>query len=268
LIPAHREKPYHCLSATATASRLTLRLTEGKPFAMKREIDIAGVRLDREGGAVFSGLSLRLSEARIGVVGRNGAGKSSFIRLLAGLAVPQAGQVRVNGIDVAADRAGALATVGLLFQNPDHQIIFPVVLEEIAFGLEQQGLKRAEARRRAEAVLAAHGRADWAERLCHTLSQGQRQLVCLMAVLAMQPDWILFDEPYNSLDLPTQIAIEARIAALSQNVVLVTHDPARLNGFDRILWLEAGQIVADGPPGEVLPRYGAAMADLARAGTC
>lgn len=231
-------------------------------------IDIGHVTLERDGARVFPDLTLRLTERRIGVVGRNGAGKSSLIRLITGLVAPQRGQVRVNGIEVAKDRTGALATVGLLFQNPDHQIIFPVVRDEIAFGLEQKGLKRAEALRRAEAVLAAQGRSDWADRLCHTLSQGQRQLVCLMSILAMEPDWILFDEPFNSLDLPTALAIEARIAALAQNVVLVTHDPARLTGFDRILWLEAGRIEADGPPAEVLPRYIAAMEALARDAAC
>lgn len=233
-----------------------------------RAIDIENVTLAREGAQVFDGLTLRLTERRIGVVGRNGAGKSSLIRLVAGLAAPRAGRVRVDGVDVAKDRVGALATVGLLFQNPDHQIIFPVVRDEIVFGLEQKGLKRAEALRRAEAILAAQGRSDWADRLCHTLSQGQRQLLCLMAVLAMEPDWILFDEPFNSLDLPTALSIEARIAGLSQNVLLISHDPSRLQAFDRILWLEAGRVEADGPPAEVLPRYIAAMQALAREGAC
>ena len=228
-------------------------------------IRMTGARLDREGAVVLADLSAHLTERRIGIVGRNGAGKSSLLRLMAGLVAPQAGQVLVDGVAVAQDRAGALATVGILFQNPDHQIIFPGVVEEIAFGLEQMGLSRKAAQERARQVLAQHGRADWAERLCHTLSQGQRQLLCLMAVLAMQPRWILFDEPFNSLDLPTALAIEARIAALSQNVVVVTHDPARLHGFDRVLWLEAGRIAADGPPSEVLPRYTAAMADIAKA---
>ena len=233
-----------------------------------RAIDIDRVTFEREGATIFDGLSLRLTERRIGIVGRNGAGKSSLIRLITGLAAPQTGRVTVNGVDVAADRAAALGKVGLLFQNPDHQIIFPQVRDEIAFGLEQKGLKRAEALRRAEAMLTAQGRADWGDRLCHTLSQGQRQLLCLMAVLVMEPDWILFDEPFNSLDLPTALAIEARIAALAQNVVLVTHDPSRLTGFDRVLWLEAGTIAADGPPAEVLPRYIAAMEALARTGAC
>ncbi|SOC16095.1 biotin transport system ATP-binding protein [Rhodobacter sp. JA431] len=235
---------------------------------MTHGIDIQSISLTREGAEVFRDFSLQLRERRIGIVGRNGAGKSSLIRLISGLVAPQSGTVTVEGVDVFKDRAGALDTVGLLFQNPDHQIIFPAVIEEIAFGLEQQGLSRAEARARARSVLAHHGRADWEDRLSHALSQGQRQLLCLMAVLAMEPRWILFDEPFASLDMPTGLAIEARIKALKQNVVIVTHDPSRVEGFDRILWLEAGKIAADGSPDEVLPRYRAAMEELARSMAC
>ncbi|MFT3688134.1 energy-coupling factor ABC transporter ATP-binding protein [Paenirhodobacter sp.] len=233
---------------------------------MSSTIDIRNITFTREAGRVFDGLSLSLSERRVAVVGRNGSGKSSLLRLIAGLAVPQAGRVTVNGIDVARDRRGALDTVGILFQNPDHQIIFPTVIEEISFGLEQQGMTRPAARARAAEMLA--DRPDWAERLCHTLSQGQRQMVCLLAILAMAPRWILFDEPFASLDLPSTLRIEARIAALPQNVLTVTHDPARVRGYDRVIWLEQGQVVADGPPGTVLPAYGAEMERLARAAPC
>lgn len=231
-------------------------------------ITLENIALSREGTPVFAGLSLHLSERRVAVVGRNGAGKSSLIRLIAGLTPPQAGTVRVNGADLARDRKAALATVGILFQNPDHQIIFPSVIEELAFGLEQQGQSRAEARAGALAMLARFGHEAWAERLCHTLSQGQRQLVCLMAVLAMRPGWVLFDEPFASLDMPTALRIEARIAALEERVVLITHDPARAEGYERVIWLEEGRVAGDGPPAEVLPRYVAAMRAVAQELSC
>lgn len=235
---------------------------------MEHAITLDGVSLAREGRPVFDGLTLTLTERRIAVVGRNGAGKSTLIRLMAGLVAPDRGQVRVDGVEVARDREGALATVGILFQNPDHQIIFPTVLEELAFGLEQQGRARAEARAGAEAMLARFGHADWAGRLCHTLSQGQRQLVCLMAVLAMQPAWVLFDEPFNSLDLPTALRIGAHMAELAQNLVLITHDPVRAEGYERVIWLEEGRVAGDGPPDAVLPRYVAAMQEIARGLSC
>ncbi|RWR30060.1 ABC transporter ATP-binding protein [Sinirhodobacter populi] len=231
-------------------------------------IEIEDIVFRRDGAPVFDGLRLRLDAPRVAIVGRNGSGKSTLLRLIAGLAEPQAGQVRVGGVKVAKDRAGALATVGILFQNPDHQIIFPTVIEEIAFGLEQQGHPRDEARRLAGAALARAGHPDWAERLCHTLSQGQRQMVCLTAILAMEPRWILFDEPFNSLDIPSILRTEARIATLSQKVVTVTHDPARVRDYDRVIWLEQGAVAADGAPGEVLPDYVAAMERLAGETPC
>ncbi|RWR08797.1 ABC transporter ATP-binding protein [Sinirhodobacter populi] len=231
-------------------------------------IEIEDIVFRRDGAPVFDGLRLRLDALRVAIVGRNGSGKSTLLRLIAGLAEPQAGQVRVGGVKVAKDRAGALATVGILFQNPDHQIIFPTVIEEIAFGLEQQGHPRDEARRLAGAALARAGHPDWAERLCHTLSQGQRQMVCLTAILAMEPRWILFDEPFNSLDIPSILRTEARIAALAQKVVTVTHDPARVRDYDRVIWLEQGAVAADGAPGAVLPAYVAEMERLAREAPC
>lgn len=231
-------------------------------------IEIDDIAVTREGTRVFDGLSVRIAERRVAVVGRNGSGKSTLLRVMAGLLAPDAGRVRVAGVDVLRDRAGALATVGILFQNPDHQIIFPTVIEEIAFGLGQQGHGRAEARRLAEAALARAGHADWAERLCHTLSQGQRQMVCLTAILAMEPRWILFDEPFNSLDLPAILRTAARIAGLAQNVVTITHDPARVAEYDRVIWLDQGRVVADGTPEAVLPAYVAAMERAAREDAC
>lgn len=235
---------------------------------MDGSIEIETLTLEREGTRIFDGLSLHIGERRVGVVGRNGSGKSTLLRAVAGLIAPKAGRLQVAGVDVARDRAGALSAVGILFQNPDHQIIFPTVIEELAFGLEQQGHPRGPARERARAMLARFGHADWEERLCHTLSQGQRQLVCLMAVLAMEPRWILFDEPFNSLDIPAALRIEARIAALAQNVMLITHDPARVAGYDRVIWIEAGRVAADGPPAAVLPAYVAAMQAAAQDEPC
>lgn len=229
-------------------------------------VSLKDIGLRKGGRTIFDGLDLEIGDARTGLVGRNGSGKSMLARLTCGLIEPDAGEVRVCGVDVARDRRAAIGVVGILFQNPDHQIIFPTVIEEICFGLEQQGLSRAAARERARAALSAHP--DWAERLCHTLSQGQRQMVCLLAILAMEPRWILFDEPFNSLDLPATLRIEARIAALGQNVLTVTHDPLRVAGYDRVIWLEAGQVAADGPPAEVLPAYTAAMERIAREDAC
>lgn len=228
-------------------------------------IHLQDASLTLSGKPILAPLTLTLTEARIGIIGRNGSGKTSLLRLMAGLIAPSAGRVRVGDFDPAADRKAALATLGILFQNPDHQIIFPTVEEELAFGLRQQGRTDAEARSMARDVLAHHGRAHWATVSVATLSQGQRHFLCLLAVLAMNPATILLDEPFAGLDLPTQIRMSRALEHLPQRLITITHDPSALTAQDRILWLEAGALRGDGPPTEVLPAFLAEMTRLGEA---
>ncbi len=220
------------------------------------------VSLAKDGKQIFGPLSLNLREKRIGIVGQNGSGKSTFARLLAGLIAPDSGQVHLNGANLFKDRKTALAHIGVIFQNPDQQIIFPTVIEEIAFGLQQQGLNKTDAHRRAQDVLARHGRADWADRNTHILSQGQRHYLCLMAVLAMQPSLIILDEPYAGLDIPTSMGLHHMLGKLDQSLVMITHDPAVLQEYDRVIWLENGSVKQDGPAAPVLADFSAEMQRL------
>lgn len=211
-----------------------------------------------QGHTILHDLNLTLTENRIGIVGRNGSGKTTLLRLMAGLVPATTGTVTVDGIDPAGDRRAIVQRLGILFQNPDHQILFPTVVEEVAFGLRQLGHADAEAR--AMAVLTQHGRGHWAKAATHTLSQGQRHYLCLMAVLAMEPATILLDEPFAGMDLPTQTRLARAFAALPQRIVTITHDPAVVEAYDRVLWLEGGRIQADGPAGDVLESFRADMA--------
>jgi biotin transport system ATP-binding protein len=222
-------------------------------------IILAGVSVRLGGQPVLEGLSLALTEARIGILGRNGSGKTTLLRLIAGLIPADAGTVRVDGADPFKERKAALRTLGILFQNPDHQILFPTVEEELAFGLVQQGMSRPEALARVHAALAAEGLAHWAPVAVSTLSQGQRQLLCLMAVLLMAPRTILLDEPLSGLDLPTQARLSRRLDGLPQRLVTITHDPAALVHANRVIWLDKGRIAADGRPDEVIPVFIAEM---------
>ena len=224
----------------------------------------ARIELDQVGFAVagkviLSGLTLRASERRIGIVGRNGSGKTTLARLLAGLIVPTGGKARIEGVDIAEDRRTALRTVGILFQNPDHQIIFPTVEEEIAFGLRQLGHSKDQARAEVHNILAGFGKAHWAAAPIQQLSQGQRQLVCLMAVLAMRPAVIILDEPFGGLDIPTRMQLCRHLDALEQTLVQISHDPSTLENYQQVIWLDEGRILADGPPAEVLPAFCRAM---------
>lgn len=222
-------------------------------------IEITGVTCCFGSRVALRDLTLTLSERRIGIIGRNGSGKTTLARLVAGLIAPDAGTLHVGGVDVHADRKAAIRKVGILFQNPDHQIIFPTVEEELAFGLRQLGQTKSDARKGAHAMLARFGRGNWHDRSVDSLSQGQRHLVCLMAVLAMQPSVILLDEPFSGLDIPTTRALRGYLDSLPAMLVHVTHDPTAISGYDRAIWLDDGRVAGDGPVAEVLERYLAAM---------
>ena len=104
-------------------------------------------------------------------------------------------------------------------------------------------------------MLGRFGKAHWANAATHSLSQGQKQLLCLMSVLAMQPRVIVMDEPFSGLDIPTRLQLMRYLDGIAAQVVMVTHDPAQVRGFDCILWLEEGRLVAEGPPATVLPAF-------------
>ena len=213
------------------------------------------------GKIILSKLSLTLTEPRIGIIGRNGSGKTTLLRLMAGLIPPTTGSVQIDGLD-PADRKAILPRLGILFQNPDHQILFPTVAEELAFGLRQQGQTEAQAAAAVTQLLHQESRAHWAKALTHTLSQGQRHYLCLLSILLMQPSTILLDEPFAGLDLPTQIRLQRRLSALPQRLITITHDPAAVTQCDRVLWLDQGQIRADGPAIATVHAYTEAMTKL------
>lgn len=219
-------------------------------------VRLDGVTLERQGRRVLDGITLDLQERRIGLVGLNGSGKTSLARAICGLVPLSSGTIGINGIDPATDRRGALREVGMIFQNPDHQIIFPTVEEEIAFGLRQQKVPDPEAA--ARRTLDAFGRADWAERAISTLSQGQRHLVCLLSVFAMQPSAILLDEPFAGLDAPTTAQLHALIDGYDGTVIHISHQTEQLARYDRIIRIDRGRMHDDGAPERVLSAYRAA----------
>ena len=225
-------------------------------------IQFENVSLSLNARELLKGVSLDIQEQRVGVIGRNGSGKTSFARLLSGLLAPSSGRVRVNGNDLFKHRAAALKTVGILFQNPDHQIIFPTVLEELSFGLTQQGQRKAEAMQNATKILQRFDRLDWAERTIATLSQGQRHLVCLLSVLAMAPPLLVLDEPFAGLDLPTKTYLQNLLYGLDQSVLHITHDLQALGEYERVIWLEKGQVAGDGLPKDIIPAFENAMAQV------
>lgn len=221
-----------------------------------------GVDLRIDGRDILRDVSVSSDAARVAVLGRNGSGKSSLARVVAGLQLPDSGTVRVAGVEVGQNRRGALGAVGILFQNPDHQIIFPTVGEELGFGLGQMGLGKAEVAARVEEILVRFGKQGWQDAAVHRLSQGQRQLVCLMAILAMAPKVIILDEPFSGLDIPTTLHLSRVLDAVEATLVHITHDPRMISDYDHALWIEQGRIAQQGVASEVAQAYLLAMQEL------
>ena len=225
-------------------------------------LELRQIHLRRGGQEVFAGLNLGLAEECIGLIGHNGAGKTSLLRLLCGLELPQTGEVLSQGQSLHALPAGQLRAqrVGMMFQNPDDQIIFPTVEEELALGLQPRGLSRREALASARAFLAERGLTGWGARAVGSLRQGQRQRLCWLALLLAGPRTLLLDEPFASLDLPGQARLADDIAACDRQVLVSTHVLNPVRGFPRVIWLHEGRVRGDGPGREVCAAYEAAVA--------
>ncbi|MCV6901173.1 MAG: energy-coupling factor ABC transporter ATP-binding protein [Achromobacter xylosoxidans] len=204
---------------------------------------------------VLRGVSVTLDGRRIGIVGPNGAGKSTLARLVNGLVLPSSGSVRVGGLDTRHELKAVRRQVGFVFQNPENQIVFPIVREDLAFGLKQLEPDRAQREARIEAELAALGVAHLVDRTSHSLSGGERQLVALAAVLVMRPGLVVFDEPTTQLDLRNRNRVRDAIAAMPQDAIVVSHDLALLEDFERVLVIQDGAIAADDTPAAALRWY-------------
>ena len=199
---------------------------------------------------ILSEITLELTEHRIGVIGNNGSGKSTFLRLFNGLETPSSGTVRFG--DTTDDLR---RHVGFMFQNPDNQIVYPMVEEDLAFGLKSRKLPKTEVTERIERVLCDLSLTHLRDRLTHQLSGGEKQMVALAGILVTKPDLICFDEPTTLLDLRNKMQFMRTLATLPQPAVVVSHDLDLLAGFDRILHIADGRIHADGRPEEVIPAY-------------
>lgn len=207
----------------------------------------AHVALDR--------FSLSLSERRIGIVGLNGSGKTTFAKLINGLVKPSTGAVSLDGLDTVKDAGAVLKRAGFIFQNPAQQLIMPQVREDIVFGLKAHGCDAAEAAQRAEAALARFGISALGDRRVHELSGGELQLAAIASVTATGPDVLIFDEPVNQLDLKNRARVVEAIRALPEHAIVISHDLPLVEDFDRVLVFHEGRIAFDGAPLPAIARY-------------
>lgn len=190
-----------------------------------------GLRFTYRQGAtvrqILDGLDLTLEPGqRLGIVGDNGSGKTTLFHCLMGLLPLSAGRILLEGREVGtpADWAGLRRQVGMLFQNADDQLFCPTLLEDVAFGPLNQGLKPAQAQDKAQATLAMLGLEHLAERAPHTLSGGEKRLAALATVLAMEPRALLLDEPTEGLDKNTRGRLMDILTGLDAALAIISHD--------------------------------------------
>jgi biotin transport system ATP-binding protein len=220
-----------------------------------RGFELLGVGHAYGDRVVLRDVDLCLTEHRIGIVGANGSGKSTLARLLNGLVLPITGRVLVDGLDTRNQGAAVRRRVGFVFQDPDAQIVHPTVAEDVAYGLVNQGVPAAERAARVTEVLERYGLAGHADHPAHLLSGGQKQLLAIAGVLVMRPRRIVFDEPTTLLDLVNTRRVARIIGELDQQAVVVTHHLELVEDYDRVLVVDGGRLVADGPPASSLPAY-------------
>ena len=194
---------------------------------MTHLFELSDVTVERAGRLVLDRVSLRLEPGeRLALVGANGAGKTTLLRALVGLERPTSGRIVAFGAErrVEKDFREVRALAGYLFQDPDDQLFSPTVIEDVAFGPLNLGLTPPAAVARAETTLARLGLADLARRVTHRLSGGEKRLVALAGVLAMEPRALLLDEPTNALDESHLARLSGILATLDVALVLVSHD--------------------------------------------
>jgi energy-coupling factor transport system ATP-binding protein len=201
--------------------------------------------------AALTGVTFELRAGEyVGVVGPNGGGKSTLVRLLNGLLRADAGSVRIGELDPATEPYLVRRRVGMLFQNPENGLVAPFVEDDVAFGLENLGVPREEMRDRVREAIRAVGLEGYERREPHTLSGGEKQRVALAGLIALDPEILLLDEPTSMLDAAGRREVLERLEALrgARTVLHVTHHLEELLDADRILVLNAGRLVADVSP--------------------
>lgn len=205
-------------------------------------------------------VSLELAERRIGVIGANGSGKSTLLRLVNGLVEPSEGSVVVHGDDTVGAVRKVRANVGFVFTDPLSQLVMPTGREDVELSLRRTIRNGRERSARAEAVLDRFGIVHLADQSIYELSGGERQLLALAAVLAVNPRVLVLDEPSTLLDLRNRELLRRTIAGLDQQVIMSTHDLELAEDMDRVLVVDAGRIVFDGGASEAIAQYRALCA--------
>ena len=218
-------------------------------------IEFRGAAVAYGGEQILAPLTVSLSEQRIGIIGSNGSGKSTTVRLINGLIEPTSGQVLYDGLTPDKRGKDIRKRVGFVFSDAESQIVMPRVSDDVAFSLRRFKLPREEVKRRVAEALERFELTDRAENSPHTLSGGEKQMLALASVLVIEPDTIIADEPTTLLDLRNRRRIVRELMSLDQQLIVVTHDLEMLRGFDRVLVIDDGALAYDGGPDAAIAFY-------------
>ncbi len=228
--------------------------TEHLKFSYDAQSESGGV-------TVFDDLDLSIEEGSfVAVLGHNGCGKSTLAKHFNAVLLPEGGSVHVFGMDTSDESllVDIRRTVGMVFQNPDNQMVANVVEEDVAFAPENLGVPSEEIRRRVDEALKLVGMYDYRLHAPHLLSGGQKQRVAIAGVIAMRPRCIVLDEPTAMLDPHGREEVISTIERLNREmgitVVLITHHMTEAIRAQRVIVMDAGRILADGTPKEVFPQ--------------
>ncbi|MDR0957893.1 MAG: energy-coupling factor transporter ATPase [Clostridiales bacterium] len=206
----------------------------------------------------LSGIDVKIKQGEfVAVLGRNGSGKSTLAKLFNAMIVPSDGTVIVNGLDTKLEENiwQARQYAGMVFQNPDNQIVASIVEEDVAFGPENLGIPSAEIRKRVDSALSTVGMSEFSRRATYHLSGGQKQRVAIAGVIAMHPQCVIFDESTAMLDpIGRKEVMSAAVNLNKKNgitVVIITHFMEEAAIADRVIVMDDGKIVADASPKDV-----------------
>ena len=214
---------------------------------------------------VLKDISLEINEGDfVAVLGHNGSGKSTFAKLLNMILVPTSGEIYVDGKNICDENMSEKdvlelrKSIGMVFQNPDNQLVATIVEDDVAFGPENLGIPSAEIRERVDGALRDVGMLEYAKHEPHRLSGGQKQRVAIAGIMAMMPKCIIFDESTAMLDPMGRKEVMSSIVRLNREkgitVVMITHYMEEASLADRIIVLDDGQMIADGTPAEVFEK--------------
>lgn len=207
---------------------------------------------------VINGVNLNIKEGEfVALLGHNGSGKSTLAKLINALFIPKKGQVLVDGFDTKDDKSvwDIRSRAGMVFQNPDNQLVATVVEDDVAFGPENLGIESSEIRKRVDKALESVNMEDFKKNSPHLLSGGQKQRVAIAGILAMSPTYIILDEPTAMLDPSGRKEVMDTVLKLNKEqgktIILITHYMDEAAMADRLIIMEEGSIILQGKPREV-----------------